>query len=177
MIITLEKILKDQKARRGKEEGISKKLQWEPIQRFPITGLAFLPLGALHRLYCLGHKLGDGPRHIALPYIELEVTCRFSFLSRGLPKGVPHKLTLIPERFPSLIPDGQRGIHISSASPIVETLPSQVLGLLGGPLDGMHETKWSCRAGEAAQFVTNRHPSAPPPSPLLVDQPLNFPLI
>jgi len=54
---TLRKILKDQKARRGKEKVVSKKLQLrEPIQRFLITRLALPPFRPLHRFYCLSHK-------------------------------------------------------------------------------------------------------------------------
>ncbi|KAJ8432237.1 LOW QUALITY PROTEIN: hypothetical protein Cgig2_007638 [Carnegiea gigantea] len=72
---TIRKILNDQKARRGKEEVVSKKLQRrELIQRFSITRLTVPPLRALHEFYCLSHKLGDGPRLIVLPYVELEVT-------------------------------------------------------------------------------------------------------
>ncbi|KAJ8429571.1 LOW QUALITY PROTEIN: hypothetical protein Cgig2_023777 [Carnegiea gigantea] len=92
---TLGKILKDQKACRGKKEIIRKKLQLrEPIQRLPITGLALPPLRALHGLYYLSHKLGDGSRLITLLYIKLEVTGRPSLFSRGLPKGVPHMFIL-----------------------------------------------------------------------------------
>ncbi|KAJ8451340.1 LOW QUALITY PROTEIN: hypothetical protein Cgig2_014112 [Carnegiea gigantea] len=94
---TLRKILKDQKPHRSKEEVFSKKLQLrEPIQRFPITRLALPPLRALHKFYRLSHKLGDGSRLIVLPYVELEITGRFSFLSCRLPKGVSNRLTLIP---------------------------------------------------------------------------------
>ncbi|KAJ8431709.1 LOW QUALITY PROTEIN: hypothetical protein Cgig2_005216 [Carnegiea gigantea] len=92
----LRKILKDQKARRDKEEVVSKKHQFrEPIQRLPITGFSFPPLGALHGLNCLSHKLRDGSRLIIHPYIELEVTGHFSFFSRRLHKGGPHRLTLV----------------------------------------------------------------------------------
>ncbi|KAJ8420762.1 hypothetical protein Cgig2_030938 [Carnegiea gigantea] len=91
---TLGIILKDQKA-----EIVCKKLQLkEPIQRLPITGLALSPLGALHRLNCLSHKLGDEPRLTILPYVKLEVTGRLSLFSRGLPKWVPHRFSLIPVR-------------------------------------------------------------------------------
>ncbi|KAJ8424932.1 LOW QUALITY PROTEIN: hypothetical protein Cgig2_027945 [Carnegiea gigantea] len=76
---TLRKILKDQKARYGKEE---------PIQRFPVTRLALPPPRALHRFYCLSHKFGDGSRPLMLPYIELEVAGHLSLFSRGLPEGL-----------------------------------------------------------------------------------------
>ncbi|KAJ8423699.1 hypothetical protein Cgig2_003383 [Carnegiea gigantea] len=93
---SLRKILKDQKAHRNKEEVIPKKLQLrEPIQRFPITRLALSLLGALHRFYHFNHKLGDGPGLIVLLYIKLEITGYFSFLSHGLLKGVPDRLTLV----------------------------------------------------------------------------------
>ncbi|KAJ8432898.1 LOW QUALITY PROTEIN: hypothetical protein Cgig2_014485 [Carnegiea gigantea] len=92
---TLRKVLKDQKIHCGKEEVVSKKLQLrEPIQRFPVIRLALLPLGALHILYCLSHKLRDGPGLIVLSYVELEVTGLFSFLSHGFPEGVPKRFTL-----------------------------------------------------------------------------------
>ncbi|KAJ8452429.1 hypothetical protein Cgig2_000018 [Carnegiea gigantea] len=95
----LRKILKDKKARCGKEEVVPKRLQLrKPIQGFPITRLALSLLGALHRFYCLSHKLGDGPKLIILSYVEQKITGRFSFFSRGLPKGVPNRLTLIPVR-------------------------------------------------------------------------------
>ncbi|KAJ8433388.1 hypothetical protein Cgig2_019178 [Carnegiea gigantea] len=85
---TLRKILKDQKARRGKEEVVSEKLQpGEPIQRFPITRLTLPPLRTLHRFYCLSHKLGDAPGLIVLPYVELEVVGRLPLLSCGCKKG------------------------------------------------------------------------------------------
>ncbi|KAJ8435717.1 hypothetical protein Cgig2_002674 [Carnegiea gigantea] len=99
MTSTLGKVLKDQKTCRGKKEIVRKKLQlWEPIQRFPITRLALPPLGAFHQLYCLSHKLGDGPGIIILPYVELEVTSHPSFFSHGLPKGIPHRFTLVSVR-------------------------------------------------------------------------------
>ncbi|KAJ8425382.1 LOW QUALITY PROTEIN: hypothetical protein Cgig2_011766 [Carnegiea gigantea] len=80
---TLGKNLKDQKAGRSEKEIIHKKLQL----RLPVTRLTFPPLGALHRLNCLSHKLGDGPGPVVLTYVKLEVTGRFSLLSCGLPKG------------------------------------------------------------------------------------------
>ncbi|KAJ8431188.1 hypothetical protein Cgig2_010220 [Carnegiea gigantea] len=96
---TLRKILKDQKARRGKEEVVPKKFQLrEPIQGFPIIRLALPLLRTLHRFYHLSHKLGDGSGLIVLLYVELEITGPFSFLGRGLPKGVLNRLTLIPVR-------------------------------------------------------------------------------
>ncbi|KAJ8426092.1 LOW QUALITY PROTEIN: hypothetical protein Cgig2_006573 [Carnegiea gigantea] len=91
---TLGKILKDQKGGCGEKEIVCKKLQL----RLPITGLALPHLGALHRLNCLSHKLGDGPRLIVLPYVKLEVTGRLYLLSCGLPKWVPHRFTLVPVR-------------------------------------------------------------------------------
>ncbi|KAJ8431171.1 LOW QUALITY PROTEIN: hypothetical protein Cgig2_019847 [Carnegiea gigantea] len=97
MTNTLGIILKDQNADRGEKE--------IPIQRLPITGLALPPLGALHELNCLSHKLGDGPRLIVLSYVKLKVTSRLSFFSRGLPKGVPHKFTLSGTSHP---PDSRR---------------------------------------------------------------------
>ncbi|KAJ8428286.1 hypothetical protein Cgig2_027418 [Carnegiea gigantea] len=75
---TFRKILKDQKARRGKEE---------PIQRFPVTRLALPPLRALHRFYSLSHKFGDGSGLIILPYVELEVADRLSLFICGFPEG------------------------------------------------------------------------------------------
>ncbi|KAJ8423210.1 LOW QUALITY PROTEIN: hypothetical protein Cgig2_006763 [Carnegiea gigantea] len=90
MTNTLRKILKDQKACHGKEEGL--------IQGFPITRLTLPLLRALHRFYRLSYKLRDGLGLIILPYVELEITGHFSFLGRGLPKGVPDKLILIPVR-------------------------------------------------------------------------------
>ncbi|KAJ8438045.1 hypothetical protein Cgig2_014174 [Carnegiea gigantea] len=69
------------------KEIIRKKLQLrEPIQGFPITRLALPALRALHELYGLRHKLGDSPRLIVLPYIELEVLGYLYFLGRGFPK-------------------------------------------------------------------------------------------
>ncbi|KAJ8449181.1 hypothetical protein Cgig2_027183 [Carnegiea gigantea] len=82
MTNTLRKILKDQKARRDNE-------------KFSITRLALPPLRALHKLYRLSHKLRDGLGLIVLPYVESEITGRFSFLGCGLPKRVPNRLTLI----------------------------------------------------------------------------------
>ncbi|KAJ8434806.1 LOW QUALITY PROTEIN: hypothetical protein Cgig2_033528 [Carnegiea gigantea] len=58
----------------------------QPIQRLPITRLALPPLGALHGLNCLSHKLGDGLRLVVLTYVTLEVTGHLSLFSRGLPK-------------------------------------------------------------------------------------------
>ncbi|KAJ8427573.1 LOW QUALITY PROTEIN: hypothetical protein Cgig2_021718 [Carnegiea gigantea] len=84
---TLRKILKDQKAHLGKEEVVSEKFQLgEPIQRFPVTRLAPPPLRALHRFYCMSHKLGDEPRLIVMLYVELEAI--FLFSAMGPPKGV-----------------------------------------------------------------------------------------
>ncbi|KAJ8433990.1 LOW QUALITY PROTEIN: hypothetical protein Cgig2_012683 [Carnegiea gigantea] len=86
----------DQKTCRGKKEIVRKKLQLgEPIQRFPVTRLALPPLRALHGLYGLSHKLRDRLRLIVVPYVELEIVSRLSFLSRGFPKGVPNRLTLL----------------------------------------------------------------------------------
>ncbi|KAJ8433059.1 hypothetical protein Cgig2_020626 [Carnegiea gigantea] len=96
---TLGKILKDQKMCRGKKE--------IPIQKLPVTGLVLPPLGALHGLYCLSHKLGDGPRLIVLPYVKLEIAGHSSLFSRRLPKGVPHMSTLVPVRNISQ-PDSRR---------------------------------------------------------------------
>ncbi|KAJ8445590.1 LOW QUALITY PROTEIN: hypothetical protein Cgig2_018531 [Carnegiea gigantea] len=89
-----------------KDQVVPKKLQLrESIQGFPIARLALPLLRALHRFYCLSHKLGDGPGLIVPPYVELEITGRFSFLSRGLPKGIPNRLTL-SGTFPQ--PDSRR---------------------------------------------------------------------
>ncbi|KAJ8441280.1 LOW QUALITY PROTEIN: hypothetical protein Cgig2_013695 [Carnegiea gigantea] len=126
---TLKKIVKDQKACRGKEEVVPKELQLrEPIQGFPITRLALPLLKALYIFYRLSHKLRDGSELIILPYIELEITGRFSSLGRGLLKGIPNTLTLILT--------------------VLEIIPSQVPSPLEGPLDGMHEAKRSCQAVE-----------------------------
>ncbi|KAJ8430912.1 LOW QUALITY PROTEIN: hypothetical protein Cgig2_015394 [Carnegiea gigantea] len=89
--------------------------------RFPITRLALPPLRALHGLHGLSHKLGDRPRLIVLPYVELEVAGCLSFLGRGFPKGVPNRLALIPERFPNLALDGERESHTFNASPLISS--------------------------------------------------------
>ena len=89
----------DQKARHDKEEVVSKKLQFgEPSQRFPVTRLALPPVRALHRFYCLSHKIGNGLGLIILTYVEFEVVVRFSLLIRGFPERVPNGFTLIPFR-------------------------------------------------------------------------------
>ncbi|KAJ8426753.1 LOW QUALITY PROTEIN: hypothetical protein Cgig2_029422 [Carnegiea gigantea] len=63
-----------------------KQKESQPIQRLPLTRLALPPLGALHGLNCLSHKLRDGPRPVVLTYVKLEVTGRLSLLSCRLPK-------------------------------------------------------------------------------------------
>ncbi|KAJ8438963.1 LOW QUALITY PROTEIN: hypothetical protein Cgig2_018874 [Carnegiea gigantea] len=70
---TFGKIFKDQRAGRGEKEIIRKKLQLRQlIQKLSVARLALPPLGALHGLNCLSHKLGDGPRPVALTYVKLE---------------------------------------------------------------------------------------------------------
>ncbi|KAJ8429993.1 hypothetical protein Cgig2_033918 [Carnegiea gigantea] len=95
MTNSLRKILKDQKAHCDKEKVVPKKFQ---LREFPITGLTLPLLRALHRFYRLSHKLGDGLGLIVFSYVELEITGHFSFLGRGLPKGL--------ETFPQ--PDSRR---------------------------------------------------------------------
>ncbi|KAJ8450535.1 LOW QUALITY PROTEIN: hypothetical protein Cgig2_020172 [Carnegiea gigantea] len=82
MANTLGKILKDQKAGHGEKEIVRKKFQL----RVPVTGLALPPLGTLHGLNCLRHKLGDGPRLVVLTYVKLEVMARLSLLRRTSPQ-------------------------------------------------------------------------------------------
>jgi len=115
--ILLQKFLiKDQKARRGKKEIVRKKLQLgEPIQRLPVIELTLPPLEALHGLYYLSHKLGDGPRLIVLPYVKLEVTGRPSLFSRGLSRSVPYMFTLVPVRnvSPTRLPTDEEEVVFS----------------------------------------------------------------
>ena len=69
---------------------------------FPITGLVLPPLRPLHRFHRLSHKLVDGPGLIILPYVQLQIVGRLSFLSCGLPKEVPNGLNFVPVRKVSL---------------------------------------------------------------------------
>ncbi|KAJ8421603.1 LOW QUALITY PROTEIN: hypothetical protein Cgig2_025732 [Carnegiea gigantea] len=88
LICIKQKGSQDQEACCGEEEIVGKELQLgELIQRLPVAGLAPPPLGALHRLNHLSHKLGDGPKLIILAYVKLEVAGNLPLLGRGLPKG------------------------------------------------------------------------------------------
>ncbi|KAJ8434212.1 hypothetical protein Cgig2_015701 [Carnegiea gigantea] len=113
---------KGSQARRGEEEVVSKKLQLrEPIERFTITRLTLPPLRALHRFYCLSHKLRDGSGLILLPYVELEVT-RLLSSTVGSPKGF---LTGLPSFQSGTFsqPDSRwtKRKHISNASPLTSS--------------------------------------------------------
>ncbi|KAJ8428572.1 hypothetical protein Cgig2_021630 [Carnegiea gigantea] len=63
-----------------------------------MTKLAPSLLGPLHRLNHLSHEPRDRPRLIIFAYIEHKITGSSSFLSRGLPKRLPNRLSFIPIR-------------------------------------------------------------------------------
>ncbi|KAJ8434639.1 hypothetical protein Cgig2_032917 [Carnegiea gigantea] len=78
-----------------------------------------------------------------------------SFLSRGLSKRLPNRLSFIPIR--DVAPDGCPALSFDGrheARPIVKIVPPQVLGLFGGPLDRVNQAKCPSRASQATQFTS-----------------------
>ncbi|KAJ8419332.1 LOW QUALITY PROTEIN: hypothetical protein Cgig2_015421 [Carnegiea gigantea] len=111
-----------------------------------ITGLGPPLLGPPYGLNCLSHEPKDGPRFIILAYIELEVTGGPLLVSRGFPET--EEEVVLPVLHLRFLLDSHH-----EARPIVKVISSQVLSLLGSPLNCMNEAERSSRTRKAAQLT------------------------
>ncbi|KAJ8428396.1 LOW QUALITY PROTEIN: hypothetical protein Cgig2_029019 [Carnegiea gigantea] len=155
-------------ARRGQEEVILKIFQFRQlVQRLPITRSTPFLLWSSHRFYHLGYEFREGLRAVIFPYVVMEIVGRPCFLLGRFPKRIPDRLPIIPIGkvpparllvneeevvLPILYPQLLRnGRHVTLL--IVETIPSQILGLTRSPLDRMNQAKCPGGTTQPAQLA------------------------